>query len=451
MAEYDVVVCGGGPGGFPAAIAAARLGRRVLLIEKQNHLGGVAASGLGILGYLDRNGHRILGGIPWEFLERMTERGASRGVVKCPVHNSLAPIDCEEAKFVAQQMCEEAGVDILLHTWCVSAVMENDRVTGVKVHNKSGGMTVRGKVVVDATGDGDVAASSGAAYEIGDAHGRLQPATLVFRVANVDVDQVLSYVEQHPEEIALPESYTDVYDVSYFRSVPVYCFIGLPSLVKQAIQDKVLTSPRDRFIFITSPRKGEVTINNSRILGVDSTNAANLSQAELAGRRQVMELMEFFHGYVPGFQEAQLIDTADELGLRESRRFKGLYKLSKQDVVSGASFPDGIGKGGYSIDIHDKDGASITLIGISSPYDIPYGCLVPEKTDGLILSGRCISVDPDAFGSTRVMGTCMAVGEAAGTAAALASQSGIQPREVDRRTLVRQLTLQKAIVTNNPD
>ena len=161
--------------------------------------------------------------------------------------------------------------------------------------------------------------------------------------------------------------------------------------------------------------------------------------------------MEFFHGYVPGFQEAQLIDTADELGLRESRRFKGLYKLSKQDVVSGASFPDGIGKGGYSIDIHDKDGASITLIGISSPYDIPYGCLVPEKTDGLILSGRCISVDPDAFGSTRVMGTCMAVGEAAGTAAALASQSGIQPREVDRRTLVRQLTLQKAIVTNNPD
>ena len=252
--QYDIVVCGGGPGGFPAAIAAARLGKKVLLIRKHGHLGGVAASGLGILGYLDRNGTRILGGIPWEFLQRMVERGGSKGVVRCPVHNSLAPIDCEEAKLVVQFMCEEAGVDLLLHSWCTGVTMQGSRVTGVRVWNKSGPSGIRANLVIDASGDGDLAAMAGVECEKGDAEGKMQPATLVFRVANVKLDETLAYVEKHPEEIALPATYTDGYDIAYFRKVPVYCFIGFPSIVKQAVADGVLTSPRDRLIPSSSPR-----------------------------------------------------------------------------------------------------------------------------------------------------------------------------------------------------
>jgi hypothetical protein len=444
--QYDIVVCGGGPGGFPAAIAAARLGKKVLLIEKHGHLGGVAASGLGILGYLDRNGTRILGGIPWEFLQRMVDRGGSKGVVRCPVHNSLAPIDCEQTKLVVQFMCDEAGVDVLLHSWCTGVIMEGSRVAGVKVLNKSGASEVRASLVIDATGDGDLAAMAGVECEKGDAAGKMQPATMVFRVANVKLDDTLAYLEKHPEEIALPNTYSDAYDISYFRSVPVYCLIGFPTLVKQAVAEGVLTSPRDRLIFIVTPRPNEVTINNSRILGTDGTDAKSLSDGEQEGRRQVEELIHFLRDYIPGFEGCWLADTADELGLRESRRIRGLYCLTRADVAGGVSFPDGVAKGGYSIDIHDKDGVSISLTAVQNPYDIPYRCLVPERVDGLLVSGRAISVDPDAFGSSRVMGTCMAVGEAAGTAAALAIDAGVQPRALQPEPLLAELRKHGAIV-----
>ena len=423
---YDVVCVGGGPGGFPAAIAAARMGQKTLLAERNGFLGGMAATGLGLLGYLDSEGAPALGGIAQEFVDRLTRAGGASGHYRCPVHNSITPVNPELVKLVALQMCEEAGVELLFHCSPLEAQTSNGRLTGAVMFGKGTRVQVKGKVFVDATGDGDLAELAGAAYVYGqNEEGLTQPATLMFTVCNVDMERVYAYVEAHPEEIALPATYSAKYSPAFFRQTKGHCLIGFPSLLKKAETEGRYHIPRDRFIYITSAEDGRLAINSSRLLGVNATDPESLSRGIEDGGMQVLELLDVMRDFFPGFEKCRLSSVSPLLGIRESRHFRGRRRLVGDEVKRALRDDETIALGAYHIDIHAGDGEKIRLDPLKKPYGIPLGALIPERLEGLVFSGRMIDADTEAFGSCRVMGTCMAIGEAAGVCAGLAAERGV--------------------------
>lgn len=438
---YDVVCVGGGPGGFPAAIAAARLGMKTLLVERNGFLGGMATTGLGLLAYLDGNGNPALGGIAQEFVDRMVAVGGSLGHYPCPVHNSITAVNPEWVKLVALEMCQEAGVELLFHSVPMEAEVRDGRLCKVVFFGKGQRVPVEAKAFVDATGDGDLAEMAGADYVYGqNVQGLTQPATLMFTVCNVEMERLYAYIQEHPEEIILPDTYSAAYNPSFFRNTKGHCFIGFPALLKKAEADGRYHVPRDRFIYITSAEEGRLAINTSRLLDVDATDPESLSRGVAQGSMQVLELLGVMRDYFPGFENCRLSAVAPLLGIRESRHFKGRRQLTGAQVRAAHRDEETIALGAYNIDIHAGDGVGIRLDPLREPYGIPLGALIPARVEGLVLSGRAIDADVEAFGSCRVMGTCLAIGEAAGVCAALAAQSDravstIQAAQVRERLL----------------
>ena len=430
--RYDVVCVGGGPGGFPAAIAAARLGAKTLLVERTSFLGGMAATGLSLLGYLDANGERVLGGVTEEFYQRLMNVGGALGHFRCPVHNSISPINPELVKLVALEMCREADVELLFNCEPMEAETKNGKLSKVIFYGKLKKIAVEASVFIDATGDGDLAALAGADFTFGQDATRLtQPATLMFTVSNVDMESVFRYVEEHPEEIVLPNTYSASYNPSFFRATKGHCLIGFPSLLKRAAADGKYHIPRDRFIYIISAEEGRLAINTSRLFDVDATDPESLSRGIEEGSMQVLELLEMMREYLPGFENCRLSAVSPLLGVRESRHFHALRQLTGAEVRQGKRDGESIALGAYNIDVHDGRDEGITLEPISAAYGVPLGALIPAATDGLVLSGRTIDADVQAFGSCRVMGTCMVIGEAAGTVAALAAHKNVPVRSVE--------------------
>lgn len=434
--HYDIAVIGGGPGGIPAAIAAARRGQKTILVERNAFLGGAATSGLGILGYLDRAGNKALGGIAQELIDRMDAMHGASGHYRCPVHNSITPISPECMKIAALELCVEAGVDVLFNHELLDVQVENNRVTAVTVFGKCTRTIINARVFVDATGDGDLGYMAGAAFQSGqDGTGIMQPSTLMFTVTNYDLEALLRFAETHPGDFGIKESYATDYCPDFFRATPGHCFIGLTEMIKTAKAAGDFDVPRNQFIYITTPTEGCLAVNTSRIINIDASDPYQLSGGLVTGYQQVHQLIRFMNKYIPGFENARLSAIAPSLGIRETRHFAGVYRLTQAEMYSDYVRQNAIAQSAYNIDIHSGVKDHIDLTPVSKPFGIPYGCLVPAQVDGLLFSGRTICLDTATYASARVMGPCIAVGEAAGEAAALSLEDGIDVRAVNVETL----------------
>ena len=437
--EYDVAVIGGGPGGFSAAVMAARAGAKTLLVERSAFLGGAATSGLGTLGYLDRRGDRALGGIPLEFIERLQAIGGAIGSFRCPVHNSITPLAQDMVKIICNRMCREAGVDVLYNAELSDAQVVNGVLTAVEIRSKAVSIRVKARTFVDGTGDGELAYRCGCRFVLGQASGAMQPGTLMFTVTGHNLPAFFEYLQAHPEDYGVKESYAVGYDVDFFRNTPGHCFIGLQRTIEKARANGDFDVPRNQFIYITTPSDKLLAINTSRILNLNATDPFQQSAALAQGYEQVLAILRFMNRYVPGFENAVISQISPSLGVRETRHFVGLETLRPDELYSAKTEQNAIGRCAYNIDVHSASAETIDLTLVDKSFGIPYGCLVPMGVEGLMLSGRTISVDPVVFAATRVMGPCMAVGQAAGLAAARRARTGQSLSEMDVAQLRRDL------------
>ena len=444
----DVVVAGGGPAGFCAAVAAARNGAEVVLVDKANYVGGLLAC-LPIMGYNNYQGEQVIFGIAQELVDRLVARGG------CSGHMALVAVtDSEILKIVTQEMVEEAGVKPLFHTLVAAPVMDGKRINGIITENKSGRQAILAKVVVDATGDADVAARAGATFEIKDRKD-MQPGNLMFRMDKVNVDKIRLAVAQNPNHATTTPGFgVDIdYQRQRYLTAKRFFLDGFVEQVEEARQagDIPPDYPMRWVIVATQPREDEVAINMAMVTHFHATDAWDLSRAEMEGRKWIPVVVSFLRKYIPGFEEAQLISSHSIMGVRESRRIIGDYILAEEDVLGNRSFGDGVAIASWGLsaghhprgEFRDKDyyTKKFPREGLTG-CEVPYRCLLPKGIEGLLIAGRCISVTGITQNAIRVMAPCMSIGQAAGTAAALAAQASITPRQIDpvklRQTLQAQ-------------
>jgi hypothetical protein len=433
-ADYDVLVVGGGPAGLTTALAAAEDGLKVGLVESRSFVGGNMTIGLPVLGFLGQKKNQIIKGLPQKFIERLRAvKGASEHRW-CPLHMGITLVEPEAVKTVALQMLTEAGVDVTFHAMCVGVAMDGDTIRGIITESKSGREAVLGKIVVDCTGDADVAFRAGVPCEKGDEKGGLQPPTLMFCLAGVDTEKLRMSIAQHTRTYL-----TDFIPAEYFGQNNQFIVVGLRELIAKARQERGLIIPNERTIIITGLRPGEAWINMTRVAGVDATDVRSLSFGEIEARRQIEDIHTYLKNYVPGFEQCYFAKTAPFLGIRETRRIVGHYMMTQEDVLGCRHFDDAIAVASYPIDIHRPGDEGCTLIWCGDCYDIPYRSLLPQKVNNLLVAGRCISTTHEAMGAIRVMATCMAMGEAAGRAAKMAVRAGVPPTQIDVRKLQGEL------------
>ena len=373
----------------------------------------------------------MIKGIGKEIIDRVIELGGCVGHGRDPLHVSYAPIDPEVFKRVVIEELEKAGVDVLLHSLVVGVHSGEDQaISHVLIENKSGRSAVAGKWFIDATGDGDVAYFGGAKWEKGDAHGGLQPATLMFRMGGVNVEKVRLAIVANPERFG-----SDLIPPEHFVANSSFIVVGMRQALEDAKAAGDFPLHNNRVIFITQPRQGEVAVNMTRVL-IDATDADDLSRGEMQGRKDVWVVAEFLRKYIPGFEDAYVIDTAHRLGIRETRRIIGEYVLQRDDILESRRFDDCIAVASYPIDLHHPSGPDCTLEHPKDTYDIPYRCLVPLGVRNLLVVGRCISATHEAHAAIRVMPTGMALGQAGGTAAALATAEQVHHvKDIDVKKL----------------
>lgn len=445
--EFDVVVLGAGPGGLAAALAAARNGAKVLLVEKNGYLGGNMAIGLPLLGFLDKDGNKVIGGIADEFMKDMAAyktaygRAASDHKV-CPMHNSVTLYDHELFKIAAVHKVMEAGIEVLFHTDIESVNVENAQLKDITLRGKGWKIRIKAKVYIDASGDGDMAYLTGASYEKGQKDtGVLQPPTMMFTLAGVDIDRTIDYLAANPDQMERSKTIdcANGYDADFFRSDPNFVMVAMRKLFSELRAQGKMPVNRENIIVINSLLPGQVHMNCTRHLGTDGSDVFSVTKAEIEGYLQIEQFVETLHQHVPGFENCYISHIFPTLGIRESRRFSGIRQLTEEDVVNGVFNNETVGIGSYCVDIHAGDGLSTIFTKIPA-YGIPYGITVSDEIEGLMFAGRCASMDAVAMSSARVMPICMAIGEAAGVGAALAVKQNISPRDVDVAQ-VRQILL----------
>ena len=440
--EVDVLVAGGGPAGIIAALAAAGDGMRVALIESRSFLGGNMTIGLPILGFLGQKKNQIIKGLPQQFIDRLAERDAASEHRPCPLHMSITLVEPEAVKAVALDMLAEKGVELLLYTSFAGVIMEENRMTGVIIESKSGREAIMARTVIDCTGDADVAFRAGVPCEQGNEQGGVQPPTLMFSMANVDTEKLRMSIATEPRTYL-----TDFIPNEYFGQNRQFIVVGLRSLIQQAREDGY-DLPTDRTIVITGLKQGEAWINMTRVTGVDGTDPASLTEGEYQARKQIEGIIRYLTHYVPGFEEAFLARTAPFLGIRETRRIVGHYVMTRDDILGCRRFEDGIAVASYPLDIHHPVGGDCTLEWSGDCYDIPYRSLLPQHVENLLVAGRSISTTHEAMSAIRVMAPCMAMGEAAGRAAAMAVREGVPPSQIDVAKLRAALLKEGAYLNN---
>lgn len=451
MYHYDIAVIGGGPAGLATAITAAREGKKVLLAEKNGFLGGNLTIGLPLLGFLDENGNRCISGFAEELVQRLVQRKACYGISPCPKHNSNANIDAEAVKILSLEMCREAKVDVLLHVEVLDTAVEDGKLKAVTLYGKCNTIIVSADVFVDCTGDGDVAYLSGCSYEKGRGEQKeMMPPTVMCTIEGVEEEKLLDYIAEHPDEMQAMCSSIETkpgYDADYFRSDPNYVFVGMTQLFSQLKAMGECPVERGNMILIHGVHKGQMYVNTTRLLNVDGTDVLDLTRGEIEGHLQLHKLIEMFQKYVPGFRNCYISSIAPNIGIRETRRIKGLRYITLEDAWNACVPEDSICLSGYTIDIHYNNESGTLFKKLKRPFGIPYGCLVSAEISNLMFAGRCISVDDHVIGSTRVMACCMAMGQAAGLASAMALKEKNTPAAVNVHLLRQKLLQQKAILS----
>lgn len=448
--KYDIAVIGGGPGGLTAALAAARHGAHVIIIEKNGYLGGLATSGLPLLGFLDKRGNQVVGGIAQELIDHLTKIGGAYGHNRCPLHNSVTIVDPDLFKIIAFQKCIEANIEILLHCEAIDVSLNNKKIDQITASGKGMKFNIEADTYIDATGDGDVAFLAGAAYEKGQKDtGVMQPPTVMFSLCNFNAENFYKYLEDHPEDLIPAETMhvSTGYDVPFLKSHPSHVFLGLRTLLKKLSNKGVNPLQRDTLIYINSTNPGQIYVNTTRILDFDGTDPRELTRGEIEGHFQIVELVSMLKRYVPGFEDCYISNINPAIGIRETRRIAGIQKLAIDNVLAGDIPSDTIALGSYKVDIHNGTDHTTILTDLERPYGIPLGCLVSKDINNLMISGRCISMDSQALASVRVMPTCMAIGEAAGVCAALALENKVLPAQLPAELVVEQLKLNNAILS----
>lgn len=410
-AQTDVLVIGAGPSGIGAALKAAENGARTMLVEQCGSLGGIST--VGMMSHWAGSAHSKL------YNEILSECNKRKPF---PNLGERETIDPEILKCVYAEKLSQAKVEMLFYTFACGAVTENGKVTGVLVQNKNGRGFISAKVTVDASGDGDIAASAGVPFEKGRASdGKMQPATLMFKVGGVDVGRA----------VFLP-SFESTYDT--------------PKGELQALARQKLKAPAGHVLLYRSSLPGVVTCNMTNCTDVDGTDASDLTKAEITCRLQIQPIVEFLREYVPGYENCYALSSASLIGVRETRRFKGVKTLHKEDILNAVQYDDwAVRDAHFNLDVHNITGPGLDKTGVQkyftqqNGYTIPFGCLVPQNVDGLVLSGRNISGSHMAHSSYRVMPICMAIGEASGAAAAIAVNNGENIRDIDVKQLQKLL------------
>ena len=443
-AETDVLVVGGGPAGLGAALGAANAGANVILAERYGFLGGNATAALvmplmsfhtqqprrekeGATTLLPTDhgpGEPVVAGALTTLLQRLVKAG---GAISPSLKTGyVVPFDPEIFKLVALDLLDEAKVDFLFHAFA-SDVFGSDGHRNVVFETKSGPLVIRAHVVIDCTGDGDIAARAGARYEVGREDDALvQPMTLMFRVTEFNRADFGAYIKEHPDQ---------------WRGVH-----GLWDLARKAAAEGKLQLPREDMLFFATPHDAEVSVNSTRVTKVLGTDVWDLSFAEWEGRRQMRQIAAFLRRFVPGFEKAYVVQSGVTIGVRETRRILGDYQLTADDILQARKFSDVIARSTYPVDIHNPEGTGTLLKRLppGEAYDIPLRCLLPQNIDGVIVAGRCISGTHEAHSSYRVMPVSMATGQAAGVCAALAVRRKKTPRSVRAEDVQDELIRQGA-------
>ncbi len=407
MNKYDLIVVGGGISGICAAVAAARQELSVLLLEESGVLGGAMSNSL-----------------VYPFM-RFRTRGEGAKLLSAGLfseiqkrHATYGDSSWETYKLIFDEMMEEAGVAVLLHATVMEAVCEGRQVVGVKAATKSGVLDFYADFFIDASGDGALIALTGCDYQLGrESDGYCQPMTTCFRLSNVDIPQFLK------EKETLQQKY------------------------KEYREKGLIQNPRENILTFNGIGDGILHFNTTRIVMEDPTDAFGISRAEMGARKQIKEMFDFMRENAESCKDANLVYVANHIGIRESRKLKGVHILTEEELVACKDFEDTIALGCYDIDIHNPTGTGTYIYKFQGDdyYKIPYRCLLPKEYDNMLVAGRCLSADHAAHSSVRIIPICANMGEAAGIAAAVCKKDGTNAHTVDVQK-VRNTLLEKGAI-----
>jgi len=412
--EADVIVVGGGPGGIGAAAMAARAGAKTLLVERYGYLGGMASAGEIHPFMPNHAGGKCLDRpvyVEWVKAMRKYLAGAAAGSPTDEIATAADRcISKDAAMLAAEDVCLEAGVELLYHHALADVLVEGGSISALVLFSKSGYTAAAAGCYVDCTGDADLAARAGCGIEFGGPTGHCQPMTLCFKLAGVDCGRM-------PERGEISRLYNEAK-----RRGEIDC-------------------PREDVLMFDWLGDDVMHFNTTRVIHKRGTDGVELSAAEVEARRQLREYLAFFRKHVPGFEGCWVYSVAHHVGVRETRRVRGRAYLTRDDFVNAGKFPDAIARVHYPVDIHNPDGTGTEHLNLPEGqwYEIPYGCIVPDRIDNLLVGGRPISVDHAVHSSMRVMPPACSVGQAAGLAAATAAQRKCSPAELDGAELRRML------------
>lgn len=405
--EYDLLVIGGGSAGVAAAVSGARMGLRTALVEEMPYLGGMSTGGCvgTFCGFyykdLEEELQPLIGGFPLEIANTLRERNHAYGPLPFKESAVLPYVPWGVKRLLEERVMREPLLRVYLHSKLTHAVIEGGAVRGVAIQTRSGRIALQARVYVDATGDADLSRECGLETRVGDG---IQYPSMMFTMQNVDVSQAYANIAR------------------------------LPELIEEKFESEDL--PRRGGNVIPTGRHGEVTVAMSRISmddrPIDGSSEEELTYGELEGRIQADRLAEFLKEYMPGFAEAFLSDTAPRLGIRETRKIVGEYSLTEEDVLGARQFDDGIGRSAWPVERHVRGGETVwKFLDKGTWYTIPFRSLIPKGVDNLLVAGRCLSAEPDAFASVRVIGPCMLEGQAVGLAARIIGRDDVPARDVD--------------------